>query len=50
MKNINELEYFKNCYSDHIIDYLTGTLNKENLFYYIQNLIDNKKRIFIIFY
>lgn len=49
MKNINELEYFKNCYSDHIIDYLTGTLNKENLFYYIQNLIDNKKEFSLFF-
>ena len=49
MRNIREIECFKNCYSDHMFDYLTGTLNKENLFYYIKNLIDDKKEFSLFF-
>lgn len=50
MRNIKDIDCFKNCYSDHMLDYLTGTLNKENLFYYIKNLIHNKEAFSLFFF
>lgn len=50
MKNINEISCFKDVDSDFILDFLTQSLNKENLFHYINYLVYNQKPFSLYFF